>query len=86
MICETVKPWRFVSLLVKRNGLEMCGLRFFSLRVQSNILREATGKYAKNHFQRNRYSVFESHVMRKERLSTKILQRFGDSEVVLGRV
>ena len=32
------------------------------------------GKYAKNHFQQNRYSVFESPVMRKETITTKILR------------
>ena len=43
-------------------------------------VREA--KYAKNHFQQNRYSVFEGHVMRKESISTKILRPYGNSEVV----
>ena len=43
-------------------------------------LREA--KYAKNHFQQNRYSVFESRVMGKESISTKILQSHGNSQVV----
>ena len=43
-------------------------------------LREA--KYAKNHFQQNRHSVFESHVMRKETISTNILRSHGNSEVV----
>ena len=43
--------------------------------------REA--KYAKNHFQRNRYSVFESHVMREMAISTKILWWNGYSDVVL---
>ena len=42
--------------------------------------REA--KYAKNHFQQNRYSVFESHVMRKESISTKILRIRGNGEVM----
>ena len=44
------------------------------------VIREA--KYAKNHFQQNRYSVFESHVMRKESISTKILRPLGNGEVV----
>ena len=43
-----------------------------------NYLREAN--YAKNHFQQNRYSVFEGHVMRKESISTKTTH--GNSEVV----
>ena len=47
-------------------------------------LREA--KYAKNHFQQNRYSILESHVMRKESLSTKILRSHGKGEVVQGLV
>ena len=44
------------------------------------VKREA--KYAKNHFQQNRYSVFESHVMRKESVSTKIILTHGNGEVV----
>ena len=40
--------------------------------IMQDNAREA--KYAKNHFQQNRYSVFESHVMRKETLSTKIFR------------
>ena len=44
--------------------------------------REA--KYAKNHFQQNRYSVFESHVMRKESIITKILRSRANSEECRG--
>ena len=43
-------------------------------------------KYSKNHFQQNRYSVFESHMMRKESISTKILRSHGNGEVVKGFV
>ena len=43
-------------------------------------------KYAKNHFQQNRYSVFESHVMRKIGISTKILLLCGRCVVVQGIV
>ena len=45
-----------------------------------------SAKYAKNHFQQNRYSVFEGHVMRKECLSTKIFRLHSNSEVVWGLV
>ena len=38
--------------------------RIFSGSDPNNLPREA--KYAKNHFQQNRYSVFESHVMLKK--------------------
>ena len=48
--------------------------------VQLFFPREAI--YAKNHFQQNRYSVFESYVMRKESISTKILPLHGNGEVV----
>ena len=46
--------------------------------------REA--KYAKNHFQQNRYSLFEGHVMRKESIRTKIFRAHGNREVVWGLV
>ena len=36
--------------------------------------RPREARYAKNHFQQNRYSVFESHVMQKESISTKIFK------------
>ena len=42
------------------------------VKIPENDTREA--KYAKKHFQQNLYSVVESHVMRKESLSTKILR------------
>ena len=45
--------------------------------------REA--KYAKNHFQQNRYIVFDSHVMREESISTKILRSHVNSEMVQGK-
>ena len=48
------------------------------------MLRKA--KYAKNHFQQNRHCVFESHGMRKETVSTKILRTNGNSEVVQGTI
>ena len=44
------------------------------------ISREA--KYAKMDFQQNRYSVFKSHVMRKESISTKIFRSRGNGKVV----
>ena len=49
-------------------------------RILNLSTREA--KYAKNHYQQNRYSVFESHVMCKESISTKILRTHGNGEVV----
>ena len=44
--------------------------------------REA--KNAKNHFQQNRYSVFKSHVMRKESIITKFLRSRANSEECRG--
>ena len=38
---------------------------------EGHAIEKTEAKYAKNHFQQNRYSVFESHVMRKESISTK---------------
>ena len=64
--CELVDPdWNWISKLPK-----------FRVRFRY-FLRE--GKHAKNHFQQNHYSVFESHVMRKESVSTKILRSHSNS-------
>ena len=53
---------------------------FSNLPFHSEHIRKA--KYAKNHFQQNRYSGFESHVMRKESISGDVPSRVR----VLGRV
>ena len=62
-------------------GLHTLILAFFWSRIGFSF-EQREAKYAKNHFQRNRYSVFESHVMRLESSQVqKILRYYDNMEV-----